>query len=89
MAELINKSVEENSENNDVFFLLRDSLDTLDADGKKKKFVVNKFEFLLMKLLGYEMSLNELRSFKKEELDNRLKLYVKESLGEDFKSLTI
>ena len=89
IAEVINKSVEEDSENRELFELLKVSLSVLDIGDKKPGFVVNKFEFLLMKILGYEMSLEKLKSINKNELDNRLKIYVKEALEEDFKSLEI
>jgi DNA repair protein RecO (recombination protein O) len=88
-AELVYKSVEENSESLEIFELLRKYLEKLD-DGKLKiRFVTNKFEFLLMKTIGYEMSLDQLRSFGRSELNNKLKDYVRDSLGEDFKSLKI
>jgi DNA repair protein RecO (recombination protein O) len=88
-AELVDKSVDENSESFEIFNLLREYLEKLDDGELKIGFVTNKFEFLLMKTLGYEMSLDKLRSFGRVELNSRLKAYVKEALGEDFKSLKI
>ena len=61
----------------------------LNADDAKLGFLVNKFEYLLMQVLGYEISLEKLKSFGKADLDRRLKSYVREAIGEDFKSLKL
>jgi DNA repair protein RecO (recombination protein O) len=89
MVELVNKTVEESSENEDVYTLLCGMLEKLDDESSDIRFVVNKFEVLFMKILGYELTLDQLKSFKKNELDQRIKMYVREVLGEDFKSLNI
>jgi len=73
----------------DAFELLKKYLEKLDDGNLKIGFVTNKFEFLLMKTLGYEMSLEKLRSFGRTELNNKLKAYVRDAIGEDFKSLRI
>jgi DNA repair protein RecO (recombination protein O) len=89
MAELINKSVEENMESSGIFDLLNKALEKTEEETGNITLVVNKFEIRLMKALGYEITLEKLRSFGREDLDRKLKEYVKDSLGEDFKSLRI
>lgn len=88
-AELINKSIEEDSEKSEVFGLLKEYLEKLDGESPDLVFLVNKFEYLLMKMLGYEISLEKLKSFGKDDLERRLKNYVRDVLGEDFKSLKL
>ncbi|EKD99524.1 MAG: hypothetical protein ACD_22C00237G0004 [uncultured bacterium] len=89
MIELVNKSVEEDADAHKVFDLLRDMLGKLNEDGANISFFVNKFEVLLMKNLGYEISLEKLRSFGRAELNAKIKKHVRESLDTDFKSLSI
>jgi DNA repair protein RecO (recombination protein O) len=89
MAELIHRSIEDGGDTEAVFRLFELSLNKLDENSDGVGTVVNKFEFLLMKALGYEMSLDTLRSYGRADLDRKLKAYVKENLGENFKSLEI
>ena len=89
MAELINKSVEENMESDEIFSLLNRSLERLDREEGQIMLTTNRFEVLLMKSLGYEITLEKLRSFGRGNIDKKLKEYVRENLGEDFKSLKI
>ncbi len=89
MLELVNESVEEESEGYEVFELLKTMLEKLNDPEMKIGFVIGKFEFMLMRILGYELSLEKLRSFGKEHMNERLKAYVKEVLDTDFKSLEI
>ena len=88
-AELVNKSVNEDSEVPEVFELLRQYLGLLDNEDSNIRFIMNKFEVLLMKALGYEISLERLRGFGKEYMNERIKGYIQDTLDEKFKSLEI
>ncbi len=89
MIELVNKSVEEDADAHKVFDLLKTMLGKLNEDGANITFFVNKFEVLLMKNLGYEISLDKLRSFGRTQLDESIKKHVRDVLDTDFRSLRI
>ena len=89
MAELINKSLEEDSEAGMIFDLLRIALGKLNDLDNQPDEVVNSFEIKLMRLLGYQIPAERLKSMNKKELDRRIKSYIREILGEKFKSLEI
>lgn len=61
MVELIHKSVEENEEVKEIFELLVKSLKSLDKDGYSGELIVSFFELNLMKLLGYQLTLDKCR----------------------------
>lgn len=88
-VEIVNKSVEEGHEAGEIFDLLLVYLDKLNKKEEKLPFLINKFEYLIMKSLGYEIGLEKLKSFGRDKLEAKLKEYVRDTLDENFKSLEI
>ena len=60
IIELINRTTEDHSENAELFALLTDSLENLDCATKNYVNVLFNFEFRLLKILGFEVSLDDI-----------------------------
>jgi DNA repair protein RecO (recombination protein O) len=88
-AELVNKALEEDAESSGVFDLLNEYLGNLCKEEVKLNLLVSKFEYLLLKELGYGIGLAKLKSIDKNDRLSQLHEQVKEILGEDFKSLEL
>lgn len=74
IVELIHKSVEENEKVEDIFNLALQSLKTLDENKYSGGLIINFFELNLMKILGYQLTLNKCRKCERV-LDNSWKKY--------------
>ena len=61
LAELIHRAVEENEEVPQIFDLFVNSLKALQKDGYKGDLVISYFEMNLMKLLGFQLTLDKCR----------------------------
>lgn len=59
IVELIHKAIEENEEVREVFDLVVKSLKSLDKDGYSGELIVNFFELNLLKILGYQITLDK------------------------------
>ena len=61
ISELVHRSIEEEEENPEIFNLLKKCLGALEKNGYSGDLFINYFEINLMKILGYELSVNKCR----------------------------